>query len=121
MIQGYFIEELPAFEITVAWKEGIEHARVILDTGFSGDLQLSPSLVDKLGLRASDVTSATLANGERFKIPTTIAIAAMEGSGKPVHILISDSTPLAGIGFLSKFGYKAIVDCKHKKVTLQKA
>lgn len=121
MIEGRFIEELPSIPITVAWREAHHIMLAVLDTGFSGDLQLTPEIVNKLGLRVSDLTSVILADGSKLQIPTGLAIAVMEESGKSVQVLISDSTPLVGIGFLSKFGYKAIVDCKHRKVRLQKA
>ncbi len=37
-----------------------------------------------------------------------------------IDVLISDSMPLAGISFLTKFNYKAIVDCRFKTVNLER-
>jgi len=53
-------------------------------------------------------------------MPSALAIAVMEDTVEHVDVLISKSNPLAGIGLLSKFGYKAIVDCKHRTVILEK-
>ena len=51
---------------------------------------------------------------------STLAIAGMEGASNYIQVLISDSMPLVGISFLSKFNYKAAVDCKHKTVMLER-
>ena len=37
-----------------------------------------------------------------------------------IQVLISESMPLAGISFLTKFGYKAIVDCKYRTIALER-
>jgi len=93
---------------------------VILDTGFTGDLQVTPKIAKELGLRVIGVTKTQIANGQIIEIPVALAIAAMEGVKNYIQVLISDSMPLVGISFLSKFGYKAIVDCKYRAITLEK-
>lgn len=73
-----------------------------------------------LGLRET-FKLITVAGGSQSSVPVATAIVAMESSGRKIDVLIGDGVPLVGIGFLTKFGYKAIVDCKYKKVALQKA
>ena len=44
-----------------------------------------------------------------IEIPVARALAVMEGMQRKIQVLISNSMPLAGISFLTKFGYKAVV------------
>ena len=93
----------------------------ILDTGFTGDIQIDPVIASELGLRPDDIMEVTIAGENRISFPIATAIAVMELSGQKMDVLIGAGLPLVGIGFLTKFGYTAIVDCKHKKVLLRKA
>ncbi len=93
---------------------------VILDTGFTGDLQVTPKIARELGLQVVGVIKTQIANGDVIEVPVALAIAAMEGAENYIQVLISDSMPLAGIGFLSKFGYKAIIDCKYRNIALER-
>jgi len=93
---------------------------VILDTGFTGDLQVTPKIAVELGLQIVGVTKTQIANGDVIEVPVALAIAAMEGAINRIQVLISESMPLVGISFLSKFGYKASVDCKYKIMTLER-
>ena len=93
----------------------------ILDTGFTGDLQVTPKIASELGLKVIGVTKAQIANGQVVEVQVALAIASMEGVKNYIQVLISESMPLAGISFLSKFNYKAVVDCKYKTVMLERA
>lgn len=121
MINGTFVENTPIIKIIVGWKQSVQTPFVVLDTGFTGDLQVTPNIAKELGLEVSGVTKTRIANGEIINVPTSLAIASMEGVKNYIQVLISESMPLAGINFLSKFSYKATVDCKYKTVTLEKA
>jgi len=120
MVNGIFIENMPLIKVIVAWGQSVQAPFVILDTGFTGDLQVTPKIATELGLKITGVTKTQIANGQVIDVPVALAIAAMEGATNLIQILISDSMPLAGISFLSKFGYKAAVDCKYKTVALEK-
>lgn len=111
---------MPLIKIAIGWGQSVQTPFVILDTGFTGDLQVTPKIAKDLGLEVTGVTSSRIANGEIIQVPTAIAIAAMEDAINYIQVLISDSMPLAGISFLSKFGYKAIVDCKYRTVCLER-
>lgn len=120
MLNGIFLENVPFVKVVVGWGQTIQDPFVILDTGFTGDLQITPKIAQELGLEVVSVIKAQIANGQTIEVPVAMAIAAMEGVGQPVEVMISESIPLLGISFLSKFGYKAIVDCKYKTVILER-
>lgn len=120
MVSGLFVQNnIPVVKVAVAWGQAIQTPFFILDTGFTGDLQVTPAIAKELGLQVTGVTNTRIANGQIVAVPTAQAIASMEGAVNFIQVLISESMPLAGISFLSKFNYKAIVDCKYKTVTLE--
>ena len=120
MVSGSFTGNIPLIEIVVAWGQAVQSAVFILDTGFTGDLQVTPQLALQLGLEESGVTKAKVASGHIIDVSSALAIASMEGVKNNVQVLISESMPLAGISFLTKFNYKATVDCKYRTVVLEK-
>ena len=119
MVKGVFAENIPFIRVAIASGESVQAPFVVLDTGFTGDIQVTPKIAKDLGLQIVSVTSSRIANGQVVQIPTAFAIAAMEGAINQVQVLISESMPLVGIGFLSKFGYRAMVDCKRRTVVLE--
>ena len=120
MINGVFVENIPLIKVVVAWGQSVQAPFVILDTGFTGDLQVTPKIARELGLQVAGVTKTQIANGDVIEVPVALAVAAMEGAVNYIQVLISESMPLAGISFLSKFGYKASVDCKYRTVALER-
>jgi predicted aspartyl protease len=122
MVSGIFIQDtVPLIPVLIAWDNAMFESYFVLDTGFTGDLQVTPQMAIDLGLQVSGVISARIANGETVDIPTAQAFVSMEDATDYVQVLISDSMPLAGISFLTKFNYRAVVDCKHKTVALERA
>ena len=119
MVRGEFYENIPLVKIVVAWGQAVQTPYFILDTGFTGDLQVTPKIATELGLQVIGVTQVRIANGAVIHVPVALALASMEGVINHINVLISESMPLAGISFLTKFGYKAIVDCKYRTVTLE--
>lgn len=119
MVRGEFYEDIPLVKIIVAWGQAVQTPYFILDTGFTGDLQVTPKIAKELGLRVTGVTQARIANGDVINVPVALALASMEGATNYINVLISESMPLAGISFLTKFGYKAIVDCRYRTVALE--
>jgi predicted aspartyl protease len=120
MIKGEFVENIPLIKIIVSWERAVQTPFVVLDTGFTGDLQVTPKLARELGLQTVGVTKSRIANGQIVNMPTALALATMEGTNKYIQVLISDSMPLLGISFLSKFSYKAIINCRYKTISLRK-
>ena len=121
MIRGEFVENIPLVKIVVSWGQAVQTPFVVLDTGFTGDLQVTPKLARELGLQVIGVTKSRIANGQIVNMSTALALASMEGTNKYIQVLISNSSPLLGISFLSKFSYKTIVNCKFKTILLRKA
>lgn len=121
MVKGTFIEDIPLIPVLVTWNQLVQASYMVLDTGFTGDLQVTPKIAKELGLKPTGVTPARIANGEVVPVLTAPAFVTMEGETSHMQVLISESMPLAGISFLTKFGYTAIVDCKNREVSLEKA
>jgi len=120
MVQGTFVKNTPFVSVTIAWNDALRNAAFILDTGFTGDLQVTPKIAQELGLEVIAVTPITIADGKTVQMQTALAIAALEGTTNFVTVQISDSLPLAGIGLFTKFSYKAVVDCKYRTVNLER-
>jgi predicted aspartyl protease len=121
MIRGEFIKEnVPIVKAMVAWKQATQETFFLLDTGFTGDMQVTPGMAKELGLEVTGAINTKIANGEIVAIPTASALSLMEGITKNIQVLISKGVPLLGISFLAKFDYKAIVDCKYKTVALER-
>ena len=120
MTQGVFVKGMPFIGIAVAWNRASRHSIFLLDTGFSGDLQVTPGVARELGLEIVAVTSITIATGQTVQMQTALAVVEMEGATNSVTVQVSEGLPLAGIGLLTKFGYSATVDCKNKSVALER-
>ena len=120
MVEGEFLQGLPTVPITLTWKDQHVVLQATLDTGFSGDVHVSKDIAKELSLTITGYSMATLASGKSSKIPYAMGIAAMENAGQAIQVHVSNGIPLIGIGFLSKFGYIATIDCKYKKVHLKK-
>jgi len=120
MVSGVFVDNIPLIKVVVAWGQAVQAPFIVLDTGFTGDLQVTPKIARELGLQVVGITPSRIANGQIVQVPTALAVAAMEGAVNYIQVLISESMPLAGISFLSKFGYKASVDCKYRTVALER-
>ncbi len=120
MVKGEFIDgDKPMISATIAWETATQSPHFLLDTGFTGDIVVTPKIAEELGLEVSGVTFAKTATNKIESVQTATAIGVMEGVNMLVTVLISEGLPLLGISFLEKFKYKAIVDCKNKKVSLE--
>jgi predicted aspartyl protease len=124
MIQGYFLPSapnVPVFSLLVSSEDAVTNPLFVLDTGFSGDLKVNPQTAEDLGLEPIASTDITIANGQTVRSKVALAYTSMEGIRNAVSVVIEEGTHLAGIGLFTKFGYKAIVDCKNRTVELHKA
>ncbi len=119
MITGGFSENIPYIPVDIKWGDAIQSHVVVLDTGFTGDIKVTHEMARDLGLEELGIGSIQTGDGKIVNLPISVAIASMPHAQLFVDVIICESLPLAGIGFLSKFGYKALVDCKNKKVNLE--
>jgi predicted aspartyl protease len=120
MVRGFFDGNTPFVSVIVAWKNDLQSHFVVLDTGFTGEIQLASQEAEDLGLQVVSVTRTMLASGEIREMQTAFVLASMEGERKEMSVLISEGESLVGIGFLEKFGYTAILNCKRKTIVLEK-
>lgn len=126
MIRGRFLENpqnVPVVELTLAWGIAIIKQFFILDTGFTGDLKISKEKAEELGLDPIGAERISFADNRSTEAPIALAYTAMEDvtNKQAVSVVIDDGAPLVGIGLLTKFGYKATIDCKWRTVELEKS
>lgn len=116
MVEGSFAQNLPWIPVTVANNHAVQTPYFVLDTGFTGDLQVTNRIATELGLVVSGVTPARIANGIIVDVPTALAVASMQGMNRNVQIMISDSMPLAGVSFLTKFDLTQLLEVVQKRI-----
>ena len=82
-----------------------------VDTGFSGELTLPISAIERLGLESSGFTTYRL--GDNSQTPFDSYHAAVRWAGDVRHIttLVSEHFPLIGVGLL--WGNNLSVDFRH--------
>jgi len=119
MHEGTFIDNIPLISIILKQNKLVETIAFVLDTGFTGNLQVTPEIASYLGLNPMGISFVQMANGQTISVPIAAISATIEGITKTVPVLISNGMPLAGIGLFSQFGYTVIVDCKKKEVYLK--
>ncbi len=93
MVQGIFIENAPYIQVTLAWNVFVKNYWFILDTGFTGDLQIPHDWATELGITPTSVVPTTIANGETIQVPNALAVAAIEGVYDFVQVALSDGAP----------------------------
>ena len=65
MIKGKFINEnVPVVKVTIFSDQAVQTPYFILDTGFTGDLQVTAEIAKELGLEVVSVTRTGMASGE---------------------------------------------------------
>lgn len=120
MIRGEFRDNLPFEPVNIGWGQIIQNPICLLDTGFTGDMQITPEMAKVLNIRLNQITLVMLADGSQVSMATGAVIAYMEGDYTYVEVLVPEGTPIVGMRFLSKFNYKAIIDVKHEMVSLER-
>ena len=74
--------------------------KAILDTGFSGYLQMQPTQIADLGLHYVGIGPTTLANGSETPTSRYLATIDWDGTQKEVVVQASDGPPLLGLSLL---------------------
>ena len=74
--------------------------RVVLDTGFTGQLALPERYMRRFGLTTDGHIDGRPATGEIIRIPTGRATLIWQGRRRSVEVLQLDSDPLLGMEFL---------------------
>ncbi len=121
MIEGIIVDNTPYVRIKLIGRELDHYEWFILDTGFTGELHIPNHLVHKLELKLSTSSSFIMGNGKWGKFITSKVVASLVNDSRKLDVIISEGSALAGVGFLYKFGYRAILDGKYKTINLEKA
>lgn len=113
MISGY-VSLLRRPTIDVVLVDGNGQRRDVeahLDTGFTGDLTLSYSAIEQLGLPFIAITSFRTATGMMTEFNTYDGTIVWRGQEREINVLESNVFPLVGVGLL--WGNNLSVDFRH--------
>ncbi len=121
MIQGTVTAEREAVvDLPLLDSQGRQHIfRVVVDTGYTGWLTLSPDLIANLGLSFNRFGRATLADGSEIAFSIYDADLLWDGQILQVRVDAVDAEPLLGMALMH--GYKlTIEDIAGGTVTIEK-
>lgn len=121
MIKGVVYQNRPLISLVIGWKLGVQNLIALVDTGFTGELKISPEKALELGLQATHTERVTLADENESFMQASLALVNMEGVANVVNVLISKGIPIIGVGLLRRFGYALNMDVKYNSLILQKS
>lgn len=110
MIVGKVNDQLrPMIQLLVEGPTGIRAPiDVTVDTGYNGELLLSPSLIESLILRSAGESPAVLADGTIVRLPMFEAVLHWDHAMRRITIDAADSDLLLGMAMLKE--YRLTVD-----------
>ncbi len=80
-----------------------------IDTGFTGELVVPQSVVQRLGLTESSGITAVLADGSEHTLSTYQCTVNWFGVQRPIEAVMNDGeSPLLGVGLL--IGHRLLID-----------
>lgn len=121
-MKGYFIanNRISKLDIVVAWAQGAQILRSLIDTGFTGALAVPTNIARELGLRVRAVENIQYGDGSIKPTPTALAIAVLaDGTKKVVNVLITEGSPAIGVQFLK--GYELKMNFKYYTIDLERS
>lgn len=121
MIRGIIHNNRPFISLIVGWRLGVQDTVALVDTGFTGELKISPEKALELGLQITHAEPVTLADEKTVYMQASLALVSMEGVRNVVNVLVSQGTPIIGVGLLRRFGYALNMDVKYNSLILQKS
>jgi clan AA aspartic protease len=100
---GYMNDDLEAiFRLAVFDAHGQKNTfTVLFDTGFGGELSLTPLIATKLDLVWTHQEDCVLADGTEVTVDAYLADVDWFGDRREVEVLLLDSTPLVGMHMLA--------------------
>lgn len=120
MIKGVISNNRPLISLVVAWKLSVQEIVALVDTGFTGELKISPEQALKLGLQTTHTEPVRLANEQTINVPASLARCSMEGRANTVNVIISAGLPTIGVSLLREFGYDLHINFKRDTLVLKK-
>ena len=121
-MQGYFIanNRIPKLDIIVAWAQGAQILRSLIDTGFTGALAVPTNIARELGLQVKGIEDVTYGDGSIKPTPTALAVAVLaDGTKKVVNVLITEGSPAIGVQFLMDYELK--MNFKYYTIDLERS
>ena len=105
MIIGTVTDELdPVVTIQVRDSSGAFHdVEVVVDTGFTGAVSLTPALVQRLNLTWFSREEGILADGSRIAFDSYLANVLCDSCEQLTQICVMDGTPVIGMRGLNGF------------------
>lgn len=120
MIKGVIYNNRPLISLVVGWKLGVQEFVALVDTGFTGELKISPEKALELGLQTTHTERVTLADENEVFMQASLALVNLEGVANVVNVLISKGIPTIGVGLLRRYSYILNMDVKYNSLILQK-
>ena len=121
MIRGTIHNNRPFISLIAGWRLGVQETVALVDTGFTGELKISPEKALELGLQITHAERVTLADEKTVYMQASLALVSMEGVRNVVNVLVSKGTTIIGVGLLRRFGYALNMDVKYNSLLLQKS
>ena len=121
MIRGTIHNNRPFISLIAGWRLGVQETVALVDTGFTGELKISPEKALELGLQIPHAEPVTLADEKTVYMQASLALVSMEGVRNVVNVLVSKGTTIIGVGLLRRFGYALNMDVKYNSLLLQKS
>lgn len=121
MIKGTIYNNRPLISLIVGWRLGVQETVALVDTGFTGELKISPEKALELGLQITHAQPVTLADEKTVTMSASLALVSMEGVMNVVNVLVSQGIPIVGVGLLRRFGYALNMDVQYNSLILQKS
>lgn len=120
MVLSGFIDERNQLwvRVTVAGQTGQKEILALVDTGFTGELQLPLTIAVPLGLRLSGAGTFELADGSRSQ-EMLFAASIQWGTTLRTATVIVSNTDIALMGGGLLHGYVLIVDFEKKLLTIK--
>lgn len=83
-MKGYFIanNRIPKLDIIVAWAQGTQILRSLIDTGFTGALAVPTNIARELGLQVTGIEDVQYGDGSIKPTLTALAIAVLTDGTK---------------------------------------
>jgi len=120
MIKGIVHNNRPLISLIVGWKLGVQETAALVDTGFTGELKISPEKAVELGLQITHTEPVVLGDEKTVYMQASLAVVSMEGVMNVVNVLVSQGIPIIGVGLLRRFGYALNMDVRYNSLVLQK-
>jgi clan AA aspartic protease len=118
MIKGVVHNNYPIISIEVGWQFEAQKFIALIDTGFTGDLKLSPKNAATLGLKVTHTEKVELGDQQNVTMQAALAVVSMEGIQKTVKVLIAPGASIIGVGLMKQFESVLNIDFKHDLLTL---